>query len=58
MAAVVLALPSWGGPGELMLKAGVGALVYAAAVVTLNAAGVRDLATRLIEARQGRGAAA
>lgn len=58
MAAVVLALPSWGGPGEFMLKAGVGALVYAAAVVSLNAAGVRDLATRLIEARQGRGAAA
>ncbi|MES2861389.1 MAG: polysaccharide biosynthesis C-terminal domain-containing protein [Pseudomonadota bacterium] len=54
MAAVVLALPTLGGFPELMLKGGVGAVVYAIVVLTLNAAGVRDVATRVIGARIGR----
>ncbi len=58
MALVVSALPSWGGIGEVLVKAGVGAVVYGAVVVALNAAGVRDLMTRLVDARLGRGAAA
>ena len=48
MAAVVLALPPLGGVAELMLDAGVGAVVYALAALTLNAAGVRDVAIRLL----------
>ncbi|AQR62126.1 polysaccharide biosynthesis protein [Brevundimonas sp. LM2] len=51
MAAAVLLLPAPGGILELGLKAGGGALVYAAAAWSLNAAGVRDLAARLIAAR-------
>ena len=55
MAAAVLSLPSPGGVMEIVLKAGVGAVVYASVVIMLNAAGVRDLAVRLIGARgQGR----
>ena len=48
MALVVWRLPSIGGIGELMLDASVGGLVYAAAALTLNAAGVRDVAVRLL----------
>lgn len=48
MALVVAALPPVGGFPELVLDASVGGLVYAAAALTLNAAGVRDVAMRLI----------
>lgn len=48
MAAVVSRLPAIGGFGELMLDASVGAAVYAAAALTINAAGVRDVALRLL----------
>ena len=51
MAGAVLLLPAPGGVLELGLKAGCGAVVYAAAAWSLNAAGVRDLAARLIAAR-------
>ena len=53
MAAAVLPLPAIGGFAELMLDATVGTVVYAAAALTLNAAGVRDLALRLIARRRG-----
>ena len=43
MALVVRALPSPGGFVELMMDATVGATVYGALVITLNAAGVRDV---------------
>lgn len=52
MAAAVWFLPPIGGLPELMLDAGVGGLVYAAVALTLNAAGVRDVALRLIRARR------
>lgn len=52
MAAAVLPLPAIGGFAELMLDASVGAVVYAAAALTLNAAGVRDLALRLLARRR------
>ena len=58
MAAAVLPLPALGGVAELILKAGVGAVVYAVVVMVLNAAGVRDLAARLIGARLSRRATA
>jgi hypothetical protein len=48
MTLAVSRLPAIGGLGELVLDAGVGALVYAAAALMLNAAGVRDLARRLL----------
>ncbi len=54
MALVVRALPSPGGVVELMLHASVGGIVYAIAVVILNAAGVRDLARRMIGERRAR----
>ena len=55
MALVVWTLPPIGGFAELMLDATVGALVYGAAAVTMNAAGVRDLILRLVaQARQRR----
>ncbi|MEQ7155359.1 lipopolysaccharide biosynthesis protein [Brevundimonas aurifodinae] len=57
MAAVVLVLPAWGGLGELILKAGVGAVVYGMAVLVLNAAGMRDVAGRLVQARTRRATA-
>ncbi|MBU3974356.1 MAG: lipopolysaccharide biosynthesis protein [Alphaproteobacteria bacterium] len=47
MALAVSRLPAIGGFGELILDAGVGVLVYAAAALVLNAAGVRDVALRL-----------
>lgn len=52
MAAAVVALPPVGGLPELILDAGVGAIVYAAVALTLNAAGVRDVATRLLDRRR------
>ena len=58
MAAAVLPLPALGGVAELILKAGVGAIVYGVVVMVLNAAGVRDLASRLIGARLTRRATA
>jgi O-antigen/teichoic acid export membrane protein len=58
MALAVSRLPAIGGFGELILDAGVGVLVYAAAVLILNAAGVRDVALRLRTQRRMRRAAA
>ena len=52
MALVVSRLPAIGGFGELMLDAMTGGVVYAAAALVLNAAGVRDVALRLL-ARRG-----
>jgi O-antigen/teichoic acid export membrane protein len=54
MAVVVQALPVHGGLIELGSKAGVGAAVYAVIALVLNAAGVRDLAVRLIGERAAR----
>lgn len=48
MALVVARLPAIGGFAELILDASVGGAVYAAAALTLNAAGVRDVAMRLL----------
>ena len=48
MALAVASLPAIGGFGELVLDAGVGGLVYGAAALTLNAAGVRDVALGLL----------
>ncbi|CAN5189257.1 polysaccharide biosynthesis protein HsfF [soil metagenome] len=58
MAAVVRMLPAIGGLAELMLDAGVGAAVYGAVAVTINAAGVRDVALRLLAQRRARSIAA
>jgi O-antigen/teichoic acid export membrane protein len=58
MALAVLQLPAIGGLGELILDAGVGAIVYAAAALTLNAAGVRTVALGLVAGRGLRRAAA
>jgi O-antigen/teichoic acid export membrane protein len=58
MVLVVVRLPAIGGFLELMLDASVGALVYAAAALTLNAAGVRDVALRLLVRMRTRGATA
>lgn len=58
MAAVVAQLPALGGVAELVLKAGVGGLVYAALALTLNAAGVRDLVQGLLARRRAAEAAA
>ncbi|MFN3669559.1 MAG: polysaccharide biosynthesis C-terminal domain-containing protein [Brevundimonas sp.] len=58
MALVVSRLPSIGGIGELILDAGVGGIVYAAAALTLNAAGVRDVVVRLAARRGARRATA
>ena len=58
MALVVARLPAIGGFGELMLDASAGGVVYAAAALTLNAAGVRDVAMRLLgQARERRATA-
>ncbi len=51
MALVVIRLPAIGGFAELMLDAIVGAFAYAACALALNAAGVRDVARRLIANR-------
>ena len=58
MALVVSRLPAIGGFGELMLDASVGGIVYAVAALTLNAAGVRDVALRLLARRGLSGATA
>ena len=52
MSAVVLNLPAIGGVAELMLKASIGGLTYAAVAITLNVAGVRDVAMRLVAQRR------
>ena len=58
MALVVWRLPAIGGFAELVLDAGVGGLVYAAVALMLNAAGVRDVAMRLLgQVREKRAAA-
>jgi O-antigen/teichoic acid export membrane protein len=49
MAAAVSALPAPGGFPEVILKAGIGATVYAVVVIVLNAAGVRDLGRRMLD---------
>ena len=48
MALAVSALPAPGGLIELMLDATIGAVVYALVALTLNAAGVRDVAGRIL----------
>jgi O-antigen/teichoic acid export membrane protein len=48
MALVVLHLPSFGGVGELALKAGVGAAVYGAVVLAFNAGGARSYGAHLL----------
>jgi hypothetical protein len=58
MAAVVSLVPPLGGILELILAAGVGVVVYAAVALTINAAGVRDVALRLLERRRAGKAAA
>ena len=58
MALVVSQLPAAGGLAELILDASVGGIVYAAAALTLNAAGVRDVASALLARRGLRGATA
>ena len=58
MALVVSRLPAIGGFAELALDASAGALVYAGAALTLNAAGVRDVAGRLLMRLRERGATA
>ena len=58
MALVVAQLPAIGGLAELALDATVGGIVYAVVALTLNAAGVRDVAMRLLtQARERRAAA-
>jgi len=52
MGLVVARLPAWGGLAELALDSGVGAAIYAAVALTLNAAGVRDVLVRLVAARR------
>lgn len=54
MVGVVWNLPSIGGFAELFLDAGVGGTVYAAVALTLNAAGVRDVALRLFNSFRAR----
>jgi O-antigen/teichoic acid export membrane protein len=58
MALAVGALPAIGGFAELMMDATVGGIVYAAAALTLNAAGVRDIVMGLYRRRFGPEAAA
>jgi hypothetical protein len=53
MAVAVARLPAIGGIAELALDATIGGMVYAAAALTLNAAGVRDVAMRLLARRRG-----
>lgn len=54
MALAVHRLPALGGFAELALKAGVGAILYAAVALALNAAGVRDVAARLFHTARAR----
>ncbi|HYC73705.1 oligosaccharide flippase family protein [Brevundimonas sp.] len=58
MALVVARLPPIGGIAELTLDAAVGGIIYATVALTLNAAGVRDVALRLLTQARRRGATA
>lgn len=58
MAAAVSVLPPIGGFAELALDASTGAIVYAAVALILNAAGVRDVAVRLLQRLRAARAAA
>jgi len=51
MAFAVSHLPAFGGMGELALKAGVGAIVYASGILGLDAAGARGWVRALLGAR-------
>ena len=57
MALAVLAVPAFGGLVELALKAVTGAIVYAAAALLLDVAGVRGVTTRFLKAVHARQAA-
>ena len=52
MALVVLRLPALGGLAELILKAGVGGMVYVMIVAALDAGGLRSRAVGLVQARR------
>jgi O-antigen/teichoic acid export membrane protein len=54
MAGAVSLVPSVGGIGELLAKSALGALVYGAAALALDIAGVRSRAPRLVRALQAR----
>jgi O-antigen/teichoic acid export membrane protein len=58
MAAAVWSLPAIGGLAELTLDASVGGIVYAAVALTINAAGVRDIALGLLTKFRARQATA
>jgi O-antigen/teichoic acid export membrane protein len=51
MALVIAVLPDWGGFPELFLKAGVGAAVYAAAVLAINPGGIRGHGMDILRSR-------
>jgi O-antigen/teichoic acid export membrane protein len=53
MALVVVKLPALGGLPELLLKAGVGGLVYALAALTLDAGGARTEGVKLLRGLKG-----
>lgn len=57
MTAAVIALPAFGGVVELLLKAAVGAVIYAAVAFLLDAGGARQQSSRLIRMAQARSAA-
>ena len=54
MSLAVLAVPAFGGIVELIAKAVVGAVVYAAAALALDVANVRAPASRVFKAVQAR----
>ncbi|KQS55863.1 polysaccharide biosynthesis protein [Brevundimonas sp. Leaf363] len=54
MAAVVWMLPPIGGFPEVMMDAAIGGAVYGVAALLLNAAGVRDVARRLLKSFRAR----
>ncbi|HEX8470565.1 MAG TPA: lipopolysaccharide biosynthesis protein [Brevundimonas sp.] len=58
MALVVWSLPPVGGLAELAMDASVGGIVYAAMALTINAAGVRDIAQGLLQKFRARRVAA
>jgi O-antigen/teichoic acid export membrane protein len=58
MAGAVWSLPAIGGLAELILDASVGGIVYAAVALTINAAGVRDIALGLFQKFRARQAVA
>ena len=49
MVAIVQLTPRWGGIGELAVKSSVGALVYSAVALALNAGGARSFGWRLVQ---------